>query len=41
MNGVRLLGAFAAGSTATLAGFTLANSFKVEDKAKAARGAIQ
>ena len=37
MNGVRLLGAFAAGSTATLAGFAFANSFPAAaDKTKAA-----
>ena len=40
MNGVRLLGAFAAGSTATLAGFALANSFKAEDKAAVAGSAV-
>ena len=40
MNGVRLLGAFAAGSTATLAGFAFANSSPAADKTKAAANGV-
>ena len=36
MNGVRLLGAFAAGSTATLAGFAFANAYPAAETGKAA-----
>ena len=40
MNGMRLLGAFAAGSTATLAGFAFANSFPDKNKAGLAANTV-